>query len=205
MLRVALTGGIATGKSYVRSRFSERGVPTVDADLVARDVVSPGRPAWAALRRRFGAEMFTRDGSLDRKRLASLAFTDTAARADLEAIVHPHVRAAIDEWFQGLQGKTHPYAIADIPLLFETGRAAQFDRVIVTACDRETQLERLLARDGITRADAEKRLAAQLPTAAKTAAADFVIQTEGTFGETDRQVEAIHEKLSEGRDLDGRG
>lgn len=197
MLRVALTGGIATGKSYVLSRFASHDVPTIDADVVARRVVAAGQPALSALRERFGRGIVAPDGSLDRKRLATLAFDDADARADLEAIVHPYVRAAIDDWFRTLP-TTPAYAVADIPLLFETGRADHFDRVIVTACNRATQLARLVARDDLTVAEAEKRLAAQLPTAVKTSGADFVVETEGSFEETDRQVGAIHSALSEG-------
>ena len=200
MLRVALTGGIATGKSHVLSRFAARGVPTIDADVIARDVVRPHQPAWTALRQRFGPDMFTPDGSLDRKSLAAQAFADPAARADLEAIVHPHVRAAIDEWFQQIQTGRHGYAVADIPLLFETRRAAHFDKVIVTACSPATQLARLAERDGLTTADGRRRLEAQLPTEVKTAGADFVIETEGTFEDTDRQVDAVHRALSHGVD-----
>ncbi len=197
MLRVALTGGIATGKSHVRARFAARGVPTVDADRLAREVVEPGRPAWTALRTRFDPALFTPDGALDRRRLAALVFDDAAARAALEAIVHPHVRAAIDDWFERLAtSSAAPFGIADIPLLFETDRAAEFDRVIVTACDAATQLARLTQRDRLSPDAGRKRLAAQLPTAVKAARADFVVRTDGSFDDTDRQVESIYRALS---------
>ncbi len=193
MLRVALTGGIATGKSHVRARFAARGIPTVDADRLAREVVQPGRPAWTALRTRFDPALFTPDGALDRRRVAALVFDDAAARADLEAIVHPHVRAAIDEWFERLAAAgTAPFGIADIPLLFETDRAGEFDRVIVTACNAATQLARLAQRDRLSSDAGRKRLTAQLPTAVKAAGADFVVQTGGSFDDTDRQVESIY-------------
>ena len=197
MLRVALTGGIATGKSHVLARFAARGVPTVDADRLAREVVEPGRPAWTALRTRFDPALFTPDGALDRRRLAALVFDDAAARADLEAIVHPHVRAAIDDWFaRAATSSAVPFGIADIPLLFETDRAAEFDRVIVTACDAATQLARLAQRDRLAPDEGRKRLAAQLPTAVKTARADFVVRTGGSFDDTDRQVESIYRALT---------
>ena len=197
MLRVALTGGIATGKSHVRARFAARGVPTVDADRLAREVVEPGRPAWTALRTRFDPALFTPDGALDRRRVAALVFDDAAARADLEAIVHPHVRAAIDDWFERVAtSAAAPFGIADIPLLFETDRAAEFDRVIVTACDAATQLARLAQRDRLSPDEGRKRLAAQLPTAVKAARADFVVRTGGSFDDTDRQVEAIYRALA---------
>ena len=197
MLRVALTGGIATGKSHVRARFAARDVPTVDADRLAREVVEPGRPAWTALRNRFDPALFTPDGALDRRRVAALVFDDAAARAALEAIVHPHVRAAIDEWFERVAtSSAAPFGIADIPLLFETERAAEFDRVIVTACDAATQLARLAQRDRLSPDEGRKRLAAQLPTAVKAARADFVVRTGGSFDDTDRQVESIYRVLA---------
>ena len=197
MLRVALTGGIATGKSDVLARFAARGVPTVDADRLAREVVEPGRPAWTALRARFDPALFTPDGALDRRRVAALVFDDAAARADLEAIVHPHVRAAIDAWFERqAAAAAAPFGVADIPLLFETDRAGEFDRVIVTACDAATQLARLAQRDRLAPDEGRKRLAAQLPTAVKTARADFVVRTGGSFDETDRQVESIYRALT---------
>lgn len=196
MKRVALTGGIATGKSYVLARFAARGVPTIDADIVARAVVEPGQPAWHALRDRFGPTLFDSAGQLDRQRMADRVFSDGDARAELEAIVHPPVRAAIDDWFRSSPvSEPATFAIACIPLLFETGRSAEFDRVIVTACDAATQLARLAKRDGLSRETGRTRLAAQLPTRVKTAGADFIIQTDCSFDETDRQVERTYRAL----------
>ena len=197
MQRVALTGGIATGKSYVLARFTARHVPTIDADVVAREVVEPGKPAWRALRARFGPGLFGPAGQLDRARLAARVFDDDDARADLEAIVHPPVRAAIDDWFlRPVAGRPAAFGIACIPLLYETGRATEFDRVIVTACDEGTQLARLAARDSLSTDAGRKRLAAQLPTGVKTAAADYVISTGGSYEETDRQIERIYRELA---------
>ena len=196
MRRVALTGGIASGKSYVLARFAARGVPTIDADVVARAVVEPGQPAWRALRARFGPGLFGPAGQLDRARLAALVFDDDDARAGLEAIVHPPVRAAIDDWFRHAPAdRPAAFGIACIPLLFETGRAAAFDRVIVTACETAAQLARLAARDGLSMDAGRKRLAAQLPTGVKTAGADYVIRTGGSFDETNRQVERVCREL----------
>ena len=199
LLRVALTGGIATGKSCVLAQLERRGVPTIDADRVARDVVRPGRPAWSALVERFGADICCPDGQVDRARLGSIVFADAGARADLEAIVHPPVRQAIAEWFDAREAEARvPFAVADIPLLYETGREGSFDRVVVTACPPEMQERRIVARDGLPVAEARRRIAAQLPIEHKAARADFVIRTDGTFEETDRQVDAVHEALRRG-------
>jgi len=194
MRRVALTGGIGTGKSYVTARLREAGVPVVDADVLARQAVAPDSPGLAAVVTRFGADILTRQGLLDRARLGEIVFRDEAARRDLEAIVHPVVRVATEQFFAQLPRDT-PCAVADIPLLYETGRDRQFDAVIVVACDRATQVERVVARDGLSRAEAERRVAAQWPIAEKVARADYVIRTDGTFAETDEQVDRLLEKL----------
>src|SRR5438046_2164247 len=130
MLRVALTGGIATGKSYCLARFASFGVPVIDADQLARDAVAPGSRALEEVAARFGPSILLADGSLDRPSLGRIVFTDRAARADLEAIVHPDVYRRIGEWLASLPPGTR-VAIADIPLLFETGHTHDFDRVVV--------------------------------------------------------------------------
>ncbi len=195
-LRVALTGGIATGKTVALGRFAALGVPTLDADELARDAVRPGSAALDAVRQRFGPAVLTSHGALDRKALAAIVFNDPIARRDLEAIIHPSVYAHITTWFAALQARgDHPFGIADIPLLYETNRAADFDRVIVTACDPETQVQRVMARAGATEAEARQRLAVQRPTAEKVARADLVIRTDGTLADTDRQVEELYREL----------
>src|SRR3954464_11026328 len=161
--RIALTGGIATGKSHVRAAFEALGVPTIDADVLARQAVAPGTPGLAAVVRRFGADVLNVTGALDRRALASIVFADAAARRDLEAIIHPAVQRAIDEWFTTIDRGAHPFALADIPLLYETGRQGAFDAVIVVACEPETQVRRLMARDAVSESQARQRLAAQLP------------------------------------------
>jgi len=192
--RAALTGGIATGKSYVRSRFEALGVPTIDSDLLAREVVAPGTPGLEAVVREFGPDILAATGALDRKRLGAIVFSDPAKRRALEAIIHPAVRRASDAWFASLDPAT-PFAIADIPLLYETGRDKDFDAVIVTACDPEEQVRRVVRRDGLTEVEARQRIAAQLPIEDKVSRADFVIRTDGSFAETDRQVRAVNESL----------
>ena len=197
MLRAALTGGIATGKSYCLARFAGLGVPVIDADRLARDAVRPGAPALDAVVRRFGAGVLAPDGSLDRARLAAIVFADTDARRDLEAIVHPVVYEAIAAWDGELAIQArHALSVADIPLLFETGHADRFDRVIVVACEPSRQVQRLVERSGMSEAEARRRLAAQWPIEKKVARADHVIRTDDTFEETNRQVDDVYESLT---------
>ena len=196
MLRVALTGGIATGKSYVLDQFRRRGVPSVDADALTRGVMAAGTEASRAIAARFGADMLAPDGAVDRQKLAPIVFADAAARRDLEAIVHPAVYRAIAAAVRGFERLGgYSLVVVDVPLLYETGHAGDFDRVIVTSCPPDTQLQRLVTRDGLTEDEARQRLTAQMSTADKVARADFVIQTDGTFEETDRQVEDMYRKL----------
>ena len=194
MVRVALTGGIATGKTTVLRRLQAHGVAVIDADVLARDAVAPGSAGQRAVEGRFGRAVVGPGGHVDRQALGRIVFADRAARADLEAIIHPAVYQAIERWFAGLPAGT-PVAVADIPLLFETGRAADFDRVVVAACPPAQQVERVMARDGITEAEARARVAAQWPIDRKVERADYVIWTTGTLQETERQVDAVLDAL----------
>jgi dephospho-CoA kinase len=196
--KIALTGGIATGKTYVADRLRAAGVPIVDADVLAREVVALGTPALAAVRQRFGPDVIRRDGTMDRIRVGQIIFKDKRARQDLEAIIHPAVQKAIDKYFATLPKKT-PFAVADIPLLFETGRENQFSDVIVVACPRAMQLERVMERNKLTKEDAERRLAAQWPIEKKVEKATFVIRTDGTFDETNAQVDALIARFTDGK------
>src|SRR5215471_1652269 len=191
MLKVGLTGGIATGKSYVLGQFRRRGVACLDADELAHGVTSAGTEATAAIAARFGAEILSSDGSLDRKKLGPIVFADPAARRELEAIVHPAVHRAIAAGIRGFELLGDPLAIVDVPLLYETGAEKGFDRVIVTACTADRQLARLVER-GLTADAARQRLDAQWPTEKKAARADFVVRTDGTFAETNAQIAEIH-------------
>jgi len=195
VLQVALTGGIATGKSYCLGRFAALGIPTIDADRLAREAVAPGSPGLAAVAQRFGAHIVREDGTLDRAALARIVFSDRTARADLEAIVHPDVYRRIREWFAQLPHGT-TVAIADIPLLFETGHEHDFDAVVVAACTPEEQLRRLVARDGLSETDARARLEAQSPIDEKVRRAQFVIRTDIGFPQTDEEIERIYRKLA---------
>jgi dephospho-CoA kinase len=197
LLTVALTGGIATGKSHVLRRLAARGVPTIDADVLARDVVQPGMAALDAIVRRFGGDVLDADSTLNRRALGERVFADAAARRDLEAIVHPAVYNAIRAWRTQLEATGHDrVAVADIPLLFETGHEAEFDRVIVTRCAPEQQLARLRTRDGLTADEARQRLAAQWPVEQKAARAHYVIDTSGSVEDTNQQIDRVFGELS---------
>jgi len=191
MLKIALTGGIATGKSYVLARFRRLGVPCLDADDLAHGVTAAGTEATTAIAARFGAEVLDTDGSVDRRKLGPIVFADASARRELEAIVHPAIYRAITAGLRGFElVGDGAFAVVAVPLLFETGAEKSFDRVIVTACAPETQLARLLER-GLSEAAARQRLAAQWPSERKTSRADFVITTDGSFAETDEQVARV--------------
>src|ERR1700712_4320495 len=191
MLKVALTGGIATGKSYVLNRLRRHGVPCLDADELAHGVMAAGTEATQAIAARFGADVLDPSGAVDRRKLAPLVFADASARRELEAIVHPAVYRAIEAGLRAfaLMGGS-PLAVVDVPLLYETGHAGDFARVVVTTCPPELQLARLRER-GLSEVEASQRLAAQIPASEKAARADFVIRTDGALGETDAQVEDL--------------
>lgn len=181
-MRVALTGGIATGKSVVARALRAAGVATVDADVLARAAVAPGSAGLAAVVARFGDAVLRPDGTLDRAALGAVVFSDAAARRDLERVVHPRVRAGIDTFFATLASGAS--GVAEIPLVYETGWASTFDLVVVVACRPETQRARLMARDAFTAADADRRLAAQWPISDKVRLADAVVVTDGDLAST---------------------
>jgi dephospho-CoA kinase len=197
LLRVALTGGIATGKSHCLRRFAELGAPTIDADTLAKQAVEPGTDAFRAVVQRFGPAVVAANGTLDRAALGDVVFGDDEARHALEAIIHPTVRQSIDRWFEslGLQPGVRA-GIADIPLLFETGRDKDFDVVVVAACAPATQKARLMNRDGLSEEQADQRIRAQMPIDDKTRRARYVISTEGTIAETDRRVAQVWSEIS---------
>ena len=195
MVRAALTGGIATGKSFCLAAFAALGAATIDADLLAKDAVAPGSPGLSRVAARFGGALVRPDGTLDRATLGRIVFTDRAARADLEAIIHPEVYSRIREWSANLPAGTR-VSIADIPLLFETGQEHQFDTVIVCACEPAEQIRRIQSRDRLREAEARDRLNAQWPIAEKAARADHVIRTDGSMDDTREQVRRVYETLT---------
>ena len=193
--RVALTGGIATGKSYCLAKFASLGAPTIDADALAHQAVAPGTAGFEAVRARFGAAVIRTDGGLNREALGRIVFADEDARRALEAIIHPAVYAAIQRWFEGLTSTGRTIGLADIPLLYETGHDKDFDAVVVTSCPPEIQLQRLLSRPHTSREDAERRIAAQWPVSKKAALADYVVDTSDTHERTDEQISEIWNAL----------
>jgi dephospho-CoA kinase len=193
MVRVGLTGGIASGKSLVAAELAARGAIIIDADVLARDVVEPGTPALAAIVDRFGAPVLS-EGGLDRARLAQIVFADPLARRDLERIVHPAVRTRAAE----LERAAGDAAIVVhvIPLLVETGQQEDFDFVVTVDVDHETQIERLMARNGYSRAEAESRIAAQASREERVNAADVVLRNTGSVTQLREQIDALWAELS---------
>lgn len=181
-VRVVLTGGIATGKSTVARALVDAGLPVVDADQLARDVVAPGTPGLAAVVGRFGPDVLAPSGVLDRAALGRRVFADRTAREALERIIHPLVRAGIARFFEALPPGA--VGVAEVPLAFETGWAASFDLSVAVVCRPETQRQRLLARDHLTPDEAARRLAAQWPIEDKAWLADAVVVTEGAMART---------------------
>jgi dephospho-CoA kinase len=173
MLKVGLTGGIGTGKSLVADRFAARGVPVIDADLLARDAVAPGSPGLAEIRARFGDALIDASGALDRAALRARIFADPAEREALEAIIHPRVREAIGE---ALRACDAAYALVVVPLLFESGMQDLVDRVLVVDAPPESQVARVAARDGVPEEQVRAAIAAQLDPAQRRARADDLIE-----------------------------
>jgi len=187
--RVGLTGGIASGKSTAAKFFGALGVPILDSDQIARDVVEPGQPPLGQLVERFGPSILTPDGHLDRPALREIVFSDPMARADLEALTHPAIGAAMEARSAAAGG---PYQILIIPLLVEKNLSAHVDRVLVVDCEEQLQLKRLRAREGSTLEQARAILNAQAPRAARLKAADDVIHNDTDMNAVREQVAALH-------------
>ncbi len=193
MLRVGLTGGIASGKTSVSDALAERGALVIDADLLAREVVEPGTPGLAAVVDRFGRQMLTGDGVLDRPALGTVVFADPQARRDLEAIVHPAVRARA----AAIEASAEPDAVVVhvIPLLVETGQQDDFDVLVVVDVPPERQLERLLRRNGLETDAARARIAAQATRSERLEVADIVLDNSTTPEDLIDQVDRLWSDL----------
>ena len=191
-LRIGLTGGIASGKSTVTQRFAELGVPVIDADLAARNVVEPGKPGLEKVVRRFGLGVLDPNGNLDRSVLRGLIFKDPALRQALDAILHPLIRADMEQQAATAKG---PYLVMAIPLLIESGQARErVHRVLVVDADEATQMQRVQARDGSSAEQARAILASQASRAQRLAAADDVLPNTGTVADLRQAVDRLHEK-----------
>jgi dephospho-CoA kinase len=198
MLKVGLTGSIAVGKSFVVSVLAELGCVTFDADKVAHLVMKPGCPAYEDIVCEFGESVLAPDGSIDREKLGAIVFADKARRIRLNQIVHPRVIEAQNRLLQEAEAKNPDgIAVVDAALMIESGGYKRFDKLIVVYCARETQIERLMRRNHITREDAQRRVAAQMSSDEKRTYADYEIDTTGTFDETRLRVLEVFEALKQ--------
>jgi dephospho-CoA kinase len=195
MLKVGLTGNIAAGKSTVTEVWRSLGATVVDADELARRAVDPGTPAFSAIAAEWGEEVVEPDGGLDRAALRRIVFADPAARERLEQIVHPAVAELREELYREAEARGEPVIVADIPLLFEVGLVDEFDLVVLVDAAEETRLARLVGDRGLDPAEAQKMVAAQMPSALKRARADYVIENEGSRDEVRRRARDVWQEL----------
>ena len=191
MLIIGLTGGIGSGKSTVAKHFTSLGVPVIDADSVARDVVEPGQIALTKIRERFGEQILDKQGRLERTKLRQIIFSDTQAKSDLEAILHPIIRSRM--WELAAQ-QTTPYVVLEIPLLIETGQYKSVDRVLVVDTPEQRQIEHVCQRDNTSPEEAQAILNAQIPRHERQSKADDIISNTGTIDDLYTQVVKVHKK-----------
>jgi len=190
-VRIALTGGIASGKTTVARLFAELGVPLIDTDVIARQVVEPGEPTLAAVVAAFGADVLDTAGRLDRRRMRERIFADPAARARLEAILHPAIRAEMERQSRAAGG---PYQVLVIPLLTEGGRRDHVDRVLLVDVPEELQIQRLMMRDGVGHEQARASLDAQATRAERLAMADDIVRNTGRVDDLREEVARLHQR-----------
>jgi len=196
MLRVGLTGSIAVGKSFVTSVFAELGCRILDADQTAREVVLPGAEGLKAVVEAFGEEVLTPDGTLDRDRMASIVFADESQRQRLNQILHPFIIARQDEILRDWETEDpNGIGIVDAALMIESGGYKRFDKLIVVHCRPEVQLERLMLRNNLTLAEAERRIASQMPQEEKQKYADYLIDTSDGFEPTRKRTIEVYNAL----------
>jgi len=195
MLKVALTGGIASGKTAVSNLFEALGVPVIDADLLSRQAVAPGSVGLELVVNRFGEEVLDTEGSLDRAALRKIVFSDKMARTDLEAIIHPEVRRLTTDAIEQHSAAGADYCLVVIPLLVETQQQNKYDHVIVVDVSEETQIRRVMQRDDSTEDQAKKILSSQATRDQRLAVADTVIDNSGSMQALEVQVNAVHQEL----------
>ena len=206
VLRVALTGGIACGKSVVARLLEEKGCFVHSADKAAHDLMTPGRPAWKKVVARFGEDILQADRTIDRTRLGPLVFSDPAARRFLNALLHPLVLAERDKAVRRLEreGRVRIF-VSEAALTIEAGYARRFDRVVVVHCSEAEQVRRLSLRDGIGGEAARRKIRAQMPQEEKLRHADYAIDTTGSLAETVEQTERVYARLLQDAELQGTG
>lgn len=195
---VGLTGGIATGKSTVAAILRARGVPVIDADAVAREVVLPGEPALARIVTRFGADVLAPDGTLDRAAMRRRIASDPEAKRALEGITHPDILGRILTRLQALAAEGQPAAVVEAALMVETGSYRAYTALVVVTCDPALQLRRVMARDGVSEAEARAFIATQLPLAEKERVATHVIRNDGTLADLEARVDEVWSRIVPG-------
>jgi len=191
MLKLGLTGGIATGKSTVANYFRELGIPVIDADQIARKIVEPGMPALADIKNEFGADILLPNGELNRQKLGQIVFSDPAKLNKLNHFTHPRVHTMMKELSDEAEKQGAKAIVYEVPLLLETGNAMGAEKIIVVTVSPAMQLQRLMERDGLSQDEANKRINAQMPMSKKEELADYVISNAGSIEETKQQVDAI--------------
>ena len=197
-----MTGNIGSGKSTVAAMLREAGIPVLDADRISKEVTAPGGRAYDAVVQAFGGGIVRDDGSIDRKRLGEIVFSDPASRDRLERITHPAILEAMKEAIAGIEREGKRASVVEAALIHESGKKGLFEAVISVSCDRETAISRLAARDGMSRSQAEARLRAQMDADRKAGASDYVIDNSGDIGSTRRQVVALAGELL-GKEISG--
>ncbi len=196
MLHVGLTGNIASGKTYAASQFAKLGASVIDADLVVHELLEPGTKTYGQIVDVFGDQILSRDGTIDRKKLARIVFPDAAKRQLLNSLTHPAVGAEISRRISEFdRSSPNGILIVDAALMVETGRYKMYSFLIVVTCPPSLQLSRLMNRDGLTQEEAKARMASQMPIEEKIRLANYVIDTSGTLEQTRNQVEAIYRDL----------
>jgi dephospho-CoA kinase len=192
---IGLTGGIASGKSAVARVLRELGIPVIDADQIAREVVAPGSEGLAAVVAAFGPDVLTPDGQLDRERMGQRVFTNPEARKQLQAITHPRIGQLSGQRLAEARAGSAPYVVYEAPLLVEVGAHKGMDALIVVAAAEDTQVARATTRDGLRAEEVRQRIAAQLPLSSKVAVADYVIANDGTLQQLQQAAHDVHARI----------
>ncbi|XP_071102853.1 dephospho-CoA kinase domain-containing protein-like [Haliotis cracherodii] len=200
MFLVGLTGGISTGKSTVSNKFRQLGCPVIDADKLAKDVVEPGKPAWYKIRETFGEDFFHDDGTLNRAKLGALIFSDGDKRQLLNSFTHPEIYKKMLWLLLKYFVLGYSFVVLDTPLLFESGKMVPYmTYTVVVSCSERQQLQRLMARNRLSRPDAESRICSQMALSEKCKRATYIIDNSGTVEMTEAQVVELHKKLHRSR------